>query len=89
MTTNTETVTFPETHDCYDQSACPECGGGDESLNVGPHHWNVCHKCKTKWWFGFNVFSAWRDEPEDLHRLNAELLETYREVKAIYPLPLA
>lgn len=60
---------------------CPECGGEDGYMNVGPCHWDVCDEHRVKWCIGSNVFSSWEDEPEVLHRENAEKLAFYREVE--------
>jgi len=66
---------------------CPHCGGCDQYMNVERDHWCVCHKHKTKWWIGSNLFSAWKREGEDLWRRNEYRLANYMEVKPIRPEP--
>ena len=63
---------------------CPEpgCGRHNGYLNVGPEHWFRCDVHKTKWCSGVNLFSYWKEEPEELHQKNHELLSTYREVRS-------
>lgn len=62
---------------------CPECGGEDGFLNVGREHWFVCARHRTKWFVGGNLFSGWRDEPEEAWQENASRLSGYREVLPI------
>jgi hypothetical protein len=64
---------------------CPECWDIDVCLNVGREHWFICHQHRTKWRGGSNVFSSWRHETEDDWTRNAEVLQGYREVEAVYP----
>lgn len=64
---------------------CPECGGCDEHLNVERTHWGMCHKHKTKWRVGENLFSSWRDEHEAVWEKNKNLLESYRQVEPLTP----
>ncbi len=53
---------------------CPGCGNTDGYLNVGPDHWFFCHRHKTKWRAGSNLFSGWRDENEETWLRNRFLL---------------
>jgi len=48
-------------------------------------HWVVCHKHKTKWCVGRNLFSFWLYESETEHKANAELLAGYAEVEPWWP----
>jgi hypothetical protein len=63
---------------------CPNCGGGNDGyLNIGKGHWFVCNQCKTKWFFGSNLFSTWRYEDEDTWRQNHAKLADYQEVEPL------
>ena len=64
---------------------CPCCGNADNYLNDGPEHWFICHRHKTKWRAGSNLFSGWRDEIEEVWRLNRFRLTEYMTVKAVTP----
>jgi hypothetical protein len=64
---------------------CPTCGKSDGNLNIGRNHWSHCKKHKTKWYTGSNLFSAWKDEPAELHEENAALLSEYSTVVLIAP----
>ena len=63
---------------------CPHCGGADEYLNIASDHWFVCDTHRTKWLAGSNLFSCWRNETEDIWRLNRYRLANYQNV---WPLP--
>lgn len=65
---------------------CPECNESDGYLNIGRNHWGVCHKHKTKWCIGSNLFSSWRDQTKEDFERTAERLKDYREVEEQYPL---
>ncbi len=56
---------------------CPGCGDTDGYLNVGPDHWFVCHRHKTRWRAGSNFFSGWRDESEETWLRNRFKLAGY------------
>ncbi len=62
------------------------CGNTDGYLNVGPDHWFVCHRHKTKWRAGSSLFSEWRDENEDTRLRNIFRLCWYMTVKPVMPL---
>ncbi len=64
---------------------CPECGKTDGHLNVGGNHWAVCQAHNTTWPIGYNLFSSWRDEPQELHEANERKLRAMRVVDPIYP----
>lgn len=64
---------------------CPECNESDGYLNIGRDHWGICHKHKTKWNIGSNLFSSWHDQTEEEFKKNAELLSNYREVDEYNP----
>jgi hypothetical protein len=66
---------------------CPECGSANGYMNVGGNHWFVCDAHRTRWCAGYNLFSCWRDETEELWRVNAAKLEGYRQVKPIFDVP--
>ncbi len=65
---------------------CPGCGNTDGYLNDGPDHWFVCHRHKTKWRAGSNLFSGWRDENEGTWFRNKCRLCRYMTVKPVMPL---
>ncbi len=62
----------------------PHCGGNDGYLNIERQHVHYCERHKTKWEGGWNLFSSWRHENEDIWRANAYKLQNYMTVK---PLP--
>ncbi len=64
---------------------CPCCGNSDNYLNDGPEHSFMCHRHKTKWHAGSNLFSGWRDENEEVWRLNRFRLSEYMKVKPVMP----
>jgi hypothetical protein len=59
---------------------CPDCHRTDGCLNVGGNHWFHCEQHRTRWCVGWNLFSAWRDEPESVHKRNAEKLSAFKDV---------
>ena len=64
---------------------CPVCGNQpDHFLNVGRNHYFVCHRDRTYWWVGSNLFSAWVHEDPAIWERNAQTLATYRKVDAAY-----
>ena len=82
----TEVVQFPEKV-ATDQyfGGCPTCGKNDGYLNFKRNHWMVCHKHKTRWWVGSNLFSSWREETETDWERNAQRMEGYAEVAPVSP----
>ena len=82
----TEIIKFPEkvTTDEY-FGGCPTCGKSDGYLNIGRDHWMVCHKHKTRWLVGSNLFSSWRDESEEDWDKNTQLMAGYAKVDPIDP----
>ena len=66
---------------------CPACGHNDGYLNIRRCQWFVCHKHRTKWLIGENLFSSWRRETEHDWQQNFELIQGYREVHPVYPNP--
>ena len=62
---------------------CPCCGNADGYLNDGPDHWFVCHRHKTKWRAGSNLFSGWREEDEETWLRNRFRLSEYMTVKPV------
>ena len=63
---------------------CPECGQNDGYLNVGGNHWFVCDAHSTCWSVGYNLFSSWRDESEDVWQANEERLRTMKIVEPVH-----
>ncbi len=41
---------------------CPICLEMSGFINIGSEHWFYCREHGTKWYFGSNVFSSWKDE---------------------------
>jgi hypothetical protein len=66
---------------------CPECGGSNGHLNIGREHWYHCHRHRTKWCVGSNLFSAWRHENDAIWEANYNHLADYREVDSTTPTP--
>ena len=64
---------------------CPKCLCLANIWNVGKCHWAVCHRHKTKWHIGANLFSSWRYETEADWLANSYRLAEYREVKPLWP----
>lgn len=71
-------------NDCY-FGACPHCHETDGCLNVQSTHWFVCDKHKVAWCIGSNLFSSWQDETKEDWERNAAKLDSYEEVKPVYP----
>ena len=69
------------------EGGCPHCGGADEMLNVGRDHWIICHRHKTRWSPGSNLYSGWRHETEDDWVHNRAVLAGYTAVEPVYPRP--
>lgn len=67
---------------CY-FGGCPECGENDGFLNVEGTHVFVCHIHKTGWIVGVNLFSAWKEESEEIWEANIKLLKDYRQVEPL------
>lgn len=64
--------------ECF--GGCPHCRCVDNIWNIYKTHWAVCHRHKTKWCIGENLFSNWRDETEQDWLRNEYLLAHYRTV---------
>jgi len=62
---------------------CPKCRKNDGCFSVGPEHWYVCHKHKTKWHVGSNLFSSWKELSNEQHALNDMRLMSYKEVEPL------
>ena len=90
MSAQSNVVPFPKTETdtvTTDQyfGGCPYCGGNDGYLNVERGHWFMCDRHKTKWCAGSNLFSGWRDENEEVWRLNRFRLAEYMTVEPVMP----
>ncbi len=81
---NDNTQAQPALPDGY-FGGCPKCGRWDEYLNVGRAHWHVCHKHRTKYWFGENLMSDWRTQSPEEWQENAATLAGFTEVRPAYP----
>ncbi len=66
---------------------CPHCGRNDGFLNVEREHFFICHEHKTKWHFGSNLFSGWREESEETWQRNRFRLAEYMTVDPMEPAP--
>ncbi len=64
----------------YPFGGCPYCGQNDGYLNDGRDHWFFCNQHKTKWLVGSNLFSSWREEDDEVWRLNRFKLAEYMTV---------
>jgi hypothetical protein len=62
-------------------AGCPHCRKVGNIFNVGRNHWAVCHRHKTKWLVGSNLFSNWREETEADWLSNQYRLANYRIVE--------
>lgn len=62
---------------------CPVCGQSDGYMNFGGSHWFSSVEHKTAWCAGYNLFSSWKDEGEDIWDSNAEKLEGFRVVEPL------
>jgi hypothetical protein len=76
-------IAGPVTTDNY-FGGCPQCGKG-EYVNVFKSHFNVCGTHKVFWSIGYNLFSTWQEENEEIWRKNDEMLSGFTEVYPIYP----
>lgn len=74
-----ETVT---TDNCF--GGCPQCGNA-EYVNVFKSHYNICETHKVFWSIGYNLFSSWQQENEEIWQKNRELLQGLTQVEPIYP----
>lgn len=66
---------------------CPECREPNDYLgylNVEGAHFFVCDLHKVAWPVGWNLFSSWKYENEDVWDKNRATLETCRLVKPAY-----
>ncbi len=63
---------------------CPVCHRTDGVLNVGRIHWFFCDAHRSRWCYGENIFSDWRDETEAVWLSNSAKLGQFREVKPFY-----
>ncbi len=64
---------------------CPECGKCDGFLNLGRDHWAICSEHRTRWCFGSNLLSSWRNETEEDWQRNREKLADYQKVEPLDP----
>ena len=66
---------------------CPRCGREDGYLNVGRAHWFVCHKHRTRWLRGMNLFGSWRHESKSDWTKNWKTIAAYEEVEPVSEWP--
>ena len=76
-------IPFPEPEDYWE--SCPKCHRYDVFLNVRKENWVVCHRHKTKWCIGYNLFSGWLYQTEKDWERNRALLATYQLVEPWVP----
>lgn len=62
---------------------CPYCGETTGFFNIGREQWCYCDRHQTKWCFGENILSSWRDETEDDWLRNEYRYGRYREVEPL------
>jgi len=79
-------IPFPEPNYFGD---CPQCGRNDGYLNIGQVHVYVCHRHRTRWEVGMNLFDSWRHETEADWRRNAARIAHYRDVDPRHRGPVA
>jgi hypothetical protein len=63
--------------------ACPQCGRTDGYFNIRRAHYFVCHKHRTKWFAGVNVFGSWRKETPSVLSSNLRRYRDYALAKPI------
>jgi hypothetical protein len=80
-------ILFPQRHRSKNSplGGCPQCGDPGVYFNVGRDHWATCPDHKVKWFVGSNLFSAWRDETEEVWRRDTDELCAYRTVEPVFP----
>ncbi len=76
-------VPFPQPEPYWE--SCSVCRRYDVCLNVGREHWFVCHRHRTKWCIGINLFSGWEHEDASVWACNAAVLAGYRAVEPFIP----
>jgi hypothetical protein len=67
----------------YYFGVCPECGLGNGYLNVHKTHFFVCDTHKVFWCVGFNLFSSWQEEDEQIWKENSKKLDSYKYVEEL------
>ena len=60
---------------------CPTCWHNDGFCDVGRDHWFFCRIHRFCWNVGSNLFSAWRDETEEIWQKNREMLQGYAVIE--------
>ncbi len=63
---------------------CPTCWHNDGYLNVRSNHWFLCRIHRVCWPAGSNLFSAWRDETEEIWQKNRDLLQGFAVIEEPY-----
>jgi hypothetical protein len=64
--------------------ACPECGNEGIHLSIERTNVVACHEHRVCWVLGYNLFSGWLHETEEVWRENARLLSAYAKVEPVY-----
>jgi len=82
MQSNLESNNAAVTTDNY-FGGCPQCGQG-LYVNVFKSHYNICDTHKVFWPIGYNLFSSWQEENEEVWRKNDEMLKGFTQVEPIY-----
>jgi len=59
---------------------CPECRHNDGHLNIRDEHWFICKRHQVKWRAGSGIFPDWHTETEMDWKVNALLLDHYKEI---------
>lgn len=63
---------------------CPVCYSTPIFRNVGSVHFACCDRDRVCWSVGSNLFSAWREQSENIWQENERLLLTYKRVDPAY-----
>lgn len=66
---------------------CPVCGRTDGFFNLRSCHFFVCEAHRVKWFVGFNLFRAWRQETPEIWARNAARYDDYADVHPVLPDP--
>jgi hypothetical protein len=66
---------------------CPHCHGTDGMVDVRGNHWFICRRHLLRWCGGWNLFSAWKEAPEESHVINYVYLASFEETDDVYLAP--
>ena len=63
---------------------CPCCGDKDGYRHNWKEVWFICHMCKTKWYGGYGLFSAYTWMSNEELKEHHDLMESYTEVEPFW-----